>query len=190
VSDKFVNLLPQEVEGLDLGVRWRLKTKTAGTFRVSLNASNLTKFGREPGPAVDALFAARAAGTINAATPLPESSNLLGLNGRPEWRGSGSLTWSRGEFQIGVFTQYISAVDETGFVDTNGVPWEVDAQLTGNLYFQFEPDAKKGWASNTRFRAGVRNLTNEQPPLASSGYLGSLYRPYGRYLYFSTSKAF
>ena len=190
VSDKFVNLLPQEVEGLDLGVRWRLKTKTAGTFRVSLNASNLTKFGREPGPAVDALFAARAAGTINAATPLPESSNLLGLNGRPEWRGSGSLTWSRGEFQIGVFTQYISAVDETGFVDTNGVPWEVDAQLTGNLYFQFEPEAKKGWASNTRFRAGVRNLTNEQPPLASSGYLGSLYRPYGRYLYFSTSKAF
>lgn len=190
VSDRFVNLLPQEVEGVDFGVRWRLKTKTAGTFRVSLNASNLTKFGREPGPAVDALFAARAAGTINAATPLPESSDLLGQNGRPEWRGSGSLTWSRGEFQIGVFTQYISAVDETGFLDTNGVPWEVDAQLTGNLYFQFEPEAKKGWASNTRFRAGVRNLTNEKPPLASSGYLGSLYRPYGRYLYFSTSKSF
>lgn len=190
VSDRFVNLLPQEVEGVDFGVKWRLKTKTAGTFRVSLNASNLTKFGREPGPAVDALFAARAAGTINAATPLPESSNLLGLNGRPEWRGSGSLTWSRGEFQIGVFTQYISAVDETGFVDANGVPWEVDAQLTGNLYFQFEPEAKKGWASNTRFRAGVRNLTDEKPPLASSGYLGSLYRPYGRYLYFSTSKSF
>ena len=190
VSDKFVNLLPQEVEGVDLGMKWRLKTKTAGTFRVSLNASNLTKFGREPGPAVDALFAARAAGTINAATPLPESSDLLGKNGRPEWRGSGSLTWSRGEFQIGVFTQYISAVDETGFLDVNGVAWEVDAQLTGNLYFQFEPKAKQGWASNTSFRAGVRNLTNEKPPLASSGYLGSLYRPYGRYLYFSTSKSF
>ncbi|OYU77360.1 MAG: TonB-dependent receptor [Alphaproteobacteria bacterium PA3] len=190
VSDKFVNLLPQEVEGTDLGMKWRLKTKTAGTFRVSLNASNLTKFGREPGPAVDALFAARAAGTINAATPLPESSNLLAQNGRPEWRGSGSLTWSRGEFQIGLFTQYISAVDETGFLDVNGVAWEVDSQLTTNLYFQFEPKAKKGWASNTSFRAGVRNLTNEQPPLASSGYLGSLYRPYGRYLYFSTSKSF
>ncbi|MFM1976622.1 MAG: hypothetical protein RL145_1468 [Pseudomonadota bacterium] len=190
VSDRFVNLLPQEVEGLDLGVRWRLKTKTAGSFRVSLNASHLTKFGREPGPAVDALFAARAAGTINAATPLPESSDLLAKNGRPEWRGSGSLTWSRGEFQIGLFTQYISAVDETGFLDVNGTAWEVDSQLTTNLYFQFEPKAKKGWASNTSFRAGVRNLTNEQPPLASTGYLGSLYRPYGRYLYFSTSKSF
>ncbi|MCA3693023.1 TonB-dependent receptor [Aquidulcibacter sp.] len=190
VSDRFVNLLPQEVEGLDLGVRWRLKTKTAGSFRVSLNASHLTKFGREPGPAVDALFAARAAGTINAATPLPESSDLLAKNGRPEWRGSGSLTWSRGEFQIGLFTQYISAVDETGFLDVNGVAWEVESQLTTNLYFQFEPKAKKGWASNTSFRAGVRNLTNEQPPLASTGYLGSLYRPYGRYLYFSTSKSF
>lgn len=190
VSDRFVNLLPQEVEGLDLGVRWRLKTKTAGSFRVSLNASHLTKFGREPGPAVDALFAARAAGTINAATPLPESSDLLAKNGRPEWRGSGSLTWSRGEFQIGLFTQYISAVDETGFLDVNGVAWEVDSQLTTNLYFQFEPKTKQGWASNTSFRAGVRNLTNEQPPLASTGYLGSLYRPYGRYLYFSTSKSF
>jgi iron complex outermembrane recepter protein len=190
VSDKFVNLLPQQAEGLDLGIRWRLRTRTAGTFRVSLNASQLTKFGREPGPAVDALFAARAAGTINVATPLPESADLLGRNGRPEWRGSGSLIWSRGEFQIGVFTQYISAVDETGFLDVNGIPWEVEAQLTGNVYFQFEPKTKRGLAADTRFRAGVRNLTDEKPPLASSGYLGSLYRPYGRYLYFSTSKTF
>jgi iron complex outermembrane recepter protein len=190
VSDKFVNLLPQQAEGVDVGLRWRLRTKSAGLFRVSLNASQLTKFGREPGAAVDALFAARAAGTINAATPLPESSDLLGKNGRAEWRGSASLTWSRREFQIGVFTQYISAVDETGFLDVNGIPWEVEAQLTGNLYFQFEPSVKRGWAADTRFRAGVRNLTNEQPPLSSSGYLGSLYRPYGRYLYFSTSKSF
>jgi iron complex outermembrane recepter protein len=190
VSDRFINLLPQQVEGIDLGLIWRLRDTPIGNFRLNLNASKLTKFGREPGEAIDALFAARAAGTINAATPLPESADLLGRNGRPEWRGSASLIWSKGPYQIGAFTQYISAVDETGFVDALGNAWEVDSQLTGNFYFEYEWKKNAGWASNSSVRVGARNITNEQPPLASTGFLGSLYRPYGRYWYVNLSKSF
>lgn len=190
ISDRFVNLLPQDVEGLDIGFNWRLRNTPWGSFRVNIDAAKMIKFGREGGPAVDELYAARAAGTINAATPLPETADLLAQNGRPEWRVSGSLTWSMGPWQVGAFTQYISAVDETGFLDAAGNPWEVESQVTGNLYAQYEWEENAGFASNTRIRVGGRNITNEAPPLASSGYLGSLYRPYGRYWYVSLAKEF
>lgn len=190
ISDRFVNLLPQDVEGVDIGFNWRLRDTPWGDFRINIDAAKMLKFGREPGPAVDALYEARAAGIINAATPLPDSSDLLAQNGRPEWRLSGSFTWSQGPWQVGAFTQYISAVDETGFLDSAGNAWQVDSQVTGNLYGQYEWEEGAGFASNTRIRVGARNITNERPPLASTGYLGSLYRPYGRYWYVSLAKEF
>ena len=190
ISDRFVNLLPQDVEGMDIGFNWRLRNTPLGSFRVNIDAAKLIKFGREAGPAVDALYAARAAGTINAATPLPDSSNLLAQNGRPEWKLSGSVTWSQGPWQVGAFTQYISAVDDTNLLDASGNAWEVASQVTGNLYGQYEWEENNGFASNSRIRFGARNITNERPPLSSSGYLGSLYRPYGRYWYVSMAKEF
>jgi outer membrane receptor protein involved in Fe transport len=190
ISDRFVNLLPQDVEGLDIGVIWRLRNTPIGNFRLNLNAAKLISFGREGGPAVDALYAARDAGTINAATPLPATSELVAQNGRPEWRVSGSLTWSQGPWQVGAFTQYISAVDDNDLVSATGVPWEIDSQITGNLYVQYEWEDGFGLASDSRIRIGARNITNEAPPLSSSGYLGSLYRPYGRYWYVRLSKEF
>ena len=175
---------------MDIGFNWRLRNTPLGSFRVNIDAAKLIKFGREAGPAVDALYAARAAGTINAATPLPDSSNLLAQNGRPEWKLSGSVTWSQGPWQVGAFTQYISAVNDTNLLDATGNAWEVDSQVTGNLYGQYEWEENSGFASNSRIRFGARNITNERPPLSSSGYLGSLYRPYGRYWYVSMAKEF
>ena len=156
---------------------------------MQINAAQLLEFERDAGPEVDALDAARDAGVINAATPLPIRSNLLARNGRPEWKVSGALTWSQGPVQIGTFTQYTGAVQETGFVNTTGVPWKVESQLTTNVYAQYEFE-DGGWADRTRVRFGLRNITDEQPPLASGGYLGSLYRPYGRYWYFNLTKVF
>ena len=190
ISDRFVNLLPQDVEGMDLGLNWRLRNTPLGSFRLNLNAAKLISFGREGGPAVDALYEARDAGIINAATPLPETSELVAQNGRPEWRFSGSLTWSEGPWQVGAFTQYISAVDDTDLLSATGTPWEVDSQVTGNLYVQYEWEENFGLASDARIRLGARNITNEAPPLSSTGYLGSLYRPYGRYWYVTVSKTF
>jgi hypothetical protein len=190
ISDRFVNLLPQDVEGMDLGLIWRLRDTPIGNFRLNLNAAKLIAFGREGGPAVDALYAARDVGTINAATPLPETSDLLAQNGRPEWKVSGSLTWSQGPWQVGAFTQYISAVDDTDLLSATGTPWEVESQITGNLYVQYEWEDGASLASDSRIRIGARNITNEAPPLSSAGYLGSLYRPYGRYWYVSLAKEF
>lgn len=190
VEDQFINLLPQTVEGLDIGLQWRLRGTPWGNFRASVNAAHLTKFDRSPGPLVESLFAAREAGQINANTPLPISQTLLARNGRPEWRVTGSFTWSQGPWQVGAFTQYNSAVTETGFLSAQGDPWQVDSQITGNMYGQYEFGNNAGFASGTTVRLGARNITDEQPPLTSSGYLGALYNPYGRYWYANISKTF
>lgn len=189
VSDRFVNLLPQDVQGIDFALNWSLRDTPWGDFRAQIDAAKLLEFSRDAGPIIDALDAARDAGDINAATPLPISSDLLARNGRPEWKVSASLTWRNGPWQVGAFGQYISSVEETGFNSSSGANWVVDAQTTASLYGQYEfEDA--GWASDTRIRIGARNITNELPPLTSSGYLGSLYRPYGRYWYASITKTF
>ena len=188
IKDQFINLLPQTVEGIDFGVDWRLRGTALGDFSLSLNAAKLRTFSREPGPVVDALYAARAAGKINAATPLPDPSNLIRVNGRPELKWSGSLRWKKGPVRAGLSTRYVGDVEETGFLDANANRWLVDSQLTYNLYGEYE--FKEGPLGRTSVRIGGRNITDKDPPLTSNGYLGSLYSPYGRYLYASVKTVF
>lgn len=190
VNDRFVNLLPQKVSGLDLGFFWRLPDTPLGDFDLAVNAARLDTYTRETGPAVAELFEARAAGTLNAATPLTDASDLVRQNGRPEWKVTTSLTWRRGPVRVGAFTNYISSVEDTGFLSPAGDPYIVDSQVTGNLYGQYDFDRTPGLLDETRIRLGVRNITDEDPPLSSNGYLGSLYNPYGRYFYANLSKRF
>ena len=99
------------------------------------------------------------------------------------------LTWSQGPWQVGAFTQYISAVDETDLLSTTGEPWEVESQMHRQSVRPVRVGGR-GLASDARIRVGARNITDEAPPLTSTGYLGSLYRPYGRYWYVNISKTF
>lgn len=190
VRDQFINLLPQTVRGVDLGFYYTGPRSRFGQVDLSANATRLLKFSRAPGPAVDALVEARAGGEINAATPLPETENLIEVNGRPKWRATSTLTWSLGQFRVGAFGRYIGAVDETGFVDADGNPYRVKSQFTLNLYGQVTFGDRKSEGYETRLRVGVRNLFDKDPPLTSEGYLGSLYNPYARYWYTSFSAEF
>ena len=164
-------------------MQWRLRGTPWGNFRASLNAAHLITFDRSPGPLLTACSrrARRARSTPIRPCRCPQT--LLARNGRPEWRVTGSFTWSQGPWQVGAFTQYNSAVTETGFLSAQGDPWQVDSQITANLYGQYEFGKAAGLASDTTIRVGARNITDEQPPLTSSGYLGALYNPYGRYWY-------
>ena len=188
IKDQFINLLPQTVEGVDFALDWQLRGTPYGDFTISLNAAKLRSFSREPGPVVDALYVAREQGKINAATPLPDPSNLVRVDGRPELKWSGSVRWRKGPVRIGLSTRYIDDVDETGFLDPNGNPWLIDSQLTYNLYGEYE--FKDGPLGKTSLRLGGRNITDKDPPLTSGGYLGSLYSPYGRYLYAAVKTRF
>jgi iron complex outermembrane receptor protein len=188
IRDQFVNLQPQTVQGVDLALIYSIRNTGIGNFDLNVNAARLTKYSRDIPPSIQALFDARAAGQINPATPLTDSTDLIQVRGKPKWRVTGSLTWSSGPVQIGGFANFTSQVYDTSFLDTNGNPYVVDGQTTFNLYAQYR--FKGGVLNDTRIRVGARNIFDKQPPLAGDGYLGSLYSPYGRYWYTSISKKF
>jgi iron complex outermembrane recepter protein len=187
INDQFVNLLPQTVQGVDLALLYNVRT-SIGKFDLNLNAARLTKFSRDTPPAVQALFDARDAGQINSATPLTDARDLLQDRGRPKWRASGSLTWSLEQWQIGAFANYIGPVNDTNFLDVDGNPYIVNGTTTFNLYAQYR--VRGGFMDDTRFRLGVRNLFDKDPPVTADGYLGSLYVPYARYWYLTVGKRF
>ncbi|WP_122467369.1 TonB-dependent receptor plug domain-containing protein [Brevundimonas lutea] len=188
INDQFVNLLPQTVEGIDFGVDWSNRTRW-GRVNFSLNATKMLEYSRDPGPIVNELFEAREAGIINELTPLPQSAQLVGVDGRPEWRLMSNLNWSQGPWRAGLTAHYVSEIEEPGLLSSTGEPWVVDDQLTFNLYGQYEFE-NAGLASGARLRVGARDIFDEGPPLADGGYLGSVHRPYGRYWYASVSKTF
>lgn len=188
VKDQYQNLLPQEARGLDYNLMWRLHGTKFGDFDVNIGAAQLLKFYQSPSPAIAELLAARAAGEINAGTTITGGGDLLKQNGKPELKWSAALTWRLNQVTVGAFTQYTSDVQDTSLLDSAGAAWTVDSQLTGNLYAQY--DFTDGWASDTSLKLGVRNITDEKPPLSSGGYLGSLYQPYARYWYASVRKRF
>lgn len=187
INDQFTNLLPQTVQGIDLAVLYNVRTDI-GRFDVAINAARLTKFSRDTPPAVQALFDARSAGTIDPATPLTDASDLIEERGKPKWRLTGSLTWSHKGFQIGAFGNYIGKVYDTNFLDAQGNPYPLEGKAFFNLYAQYR--VRKGPLEDTRFRIGARNIFDTQPPITADGYLGSLYVPYGRYIYASIGKKF
>lgn len=187
INDQFVNLQPQTVQGVDLALLYNVRTGI-GKFDLAINAARLTKFSRDTPPAVQALFDARSAGDINAATPLTDASDLIEDRGKPKWRLTGSLTWSKSGFQVGAFANYIGSVYDTNFLDANGNPYKLEGQVTFNLYTQYR--FKGGVLDDTRIRIGARNIFDKQPPITADGYLGSLYSPYGRYLYMTIGKRF
>lgn len=184
INDRFINLQPQTVSGLDLGMNWSLRRTRFGTFIVNVNASKLDEFSRDPGDIVNALYAARADGTINAGTTLPETAQLVGQNGRPEWRVNASLTWRKGPIRAGISSQYISDFDQPGLLGASNEAWVVDSRQTINAYVDYE------FPAETRLRLGVRDLTDQGPPLADNGYRGSVRSPWGRYWYVNASKSF
>jgi outer membrane receptor protein involved in Fe transport len=188
VKDQYVNTLPQEARGIDIGLMWRKHGTPIGDFDLNVNGAHLIKFYQQPSPQIAALMAARAAGTINAGTTITGGGSYIRQNSKPDWKWTAALSWSLDQFSAGVFTQYVSDIDDTGLIDSAGAPWIIDSQVTTNVYGEYE--FTKGWAANTRLKLGVRNVTNEAPPLSSNGYLGTVYQPYGRYFYASIRKTF
>jgi outer membrane receptor protein involved in Fe transport len=184
INDRFINLQPQTVSGMDFGVNWTKRRTAYGTFIVNFNATKLEKFQRDPGDIVNELFEARANGTINPGTTLPDPSQLIGQNGRPEWRFNSSLTWRKGPWRAGASSQYISGFEQAGLLGASGQPFQVEARQTYNAYVDYE------FPTATRLRLGARDLTDSGPPLADNGFRGTVHSPWGRYWYVNVSQTF
>lgn len=189
VGDRFKNLQPKTIAGLDIGLAWRKVSANLGTFDGSIDATHLHQFAQSPSPELQVLYDARAAGTINAATPLDNPGNQLRVLGNAQWKAAATLTWTRTHVQLGSSVIHTGSTLDTLFLSDTGVPWRVASLTTINLYGQYSFD-DVGSVDRVRIRAGARNLLDRSPPLQSDGFNGALYHPYGRYLYFNIGMSF
>lgn len=189
VRDLYDNLQPQEVQGIDLGVMWSQRGTRFGDFSANFNLSHLLKYYLEPSPAVQALMDAKAKGEIDPTISFSGAAgDLIRDNGRPEWKWSASATWRYQNVTVGAYTSYTGSVYQDFLLNGANQAWVVDSLMTANLYGEYEFD--NGLLEGAAIRLGVRNLTDEQPPLAADGYLGTVHQPYGRYWYGSIRKTF
>ena len=191
VIDNYRNLQPREVDGLDLGIYYRLDDTPWGNFSWRLNAAKLLTFYQEPGEESARLLAAQAAGDVDPSIRIVGAQDLRLQNGLPEWRATSTVTWRNGNWGAGLYSSYVSEVVDTSATLADGTQWVVDDWLTHNVYVQHDFDIP-GILNDTRIRVGVRNIEGKDPPLAdqSFGYLGSLHSNRGRWFYATLRKRF
>ena len=194
INNDYLNLGVRNIEGIDFGVDYDLFTDF-GKWSLSINAAKLSKFDQEAGTISALLLAAQAAGdpSVPADRTVAGAGDLKLQNGRPEWRTRIALDWRFNSWAAGVNSNHVSEVIDTSTTATvNGNPetLPVDSFRRINVYvgYSFEND---NWLNGTRVRVGVRNISDEEPPLADElahGYFGGLHSNRGRYVFMNLSK--
>lgn len=204
VRDPYVNLTPRQFEGMDFGVVWSQETDNYGRFDVKFNAAYLSKANQDHSDAATSIIDAIAKNEIDAKAIVGGSGDRVKQNGRPEWRSNASLVWRMDAWGAGLFYNNVGEVIDTSIVGKRSapnpsgsgtimvdVPYVVDSFQTISIYGQYTIE---GWmGGETRLRLGIRNLADQDPPIAdefASGYFPSLHSNRGRYIYFDARKKF
>ena len=188
-DDKYTNQLPQVAQGIDLGVNYRVSTDSFGDFTLDVNAARLDKLYQSPTDGLATLIAARAAGQINAGTIITGGQDIVGQNGTPEWRGTGSFTWRKDSVTVNWFSTYTGKYYDTGLTYAAGGFYRVPSTLVHNVSLAYTIEDGK-YLQGTRLLVGARNVFDKNPPLVPGGFSATVYNPYGRYLYFNVKKSF
>lgn len=188
VITDYDNLDIRTIEGFDIGLTYTLPSLPIGDFTANVNYSELLDYFQSPSPIQQQLLDAQAAGEINAGANIGGAASLLEDGGNPKVKWNASLVWKHGPMAAGLTGQYTGKVFQKAVLNASGQPWEVEDQLSLGLWGEYTFAGAQG--DDTSLRLGVRNLTDEPPPLATQGYLGNLYQPYGRYFYARIQKTF
>ncbi|ASP48586.1 TonB-dependent receptor domain-containing protein [Cognaticolwellia beringensis] len=198
VNNKYINASSQELSGLDFGLVYDLET-SFGDFEFNINAAKLTKYETS----VDSLSAL----VLDAQQDLVKYPNLADVevagvgdlikqDGNPEWRAKSSLNWRLNGWGAGVSVDYVSEFIDTStnYTSDEGekVFLPIDSMTTVNVYgsHKFSDESS---LEGLYVRLGVRNIGDEEPPLADNfwhGYSGDYHSNRGRYFYINLSKTF
>lgn len=196
INNNYMNLGVRNIAGVDFSLVYDIETDF-GEFEFTANAANLTRFDQEADPISAQLIAAQEAGdpSVPADRTVAGAGDLLKQNGRPEWRSRVSLDWDYKQWGAGISMNYISEVYDTSTtatVDGEVVELPVDSFTRVNVYADYNFD-EHSLFGDSRIRVGVRNIGDEEPPLADElahGYFGALHSNRGRYIYMNLSTSF
>jgi iron complex outermembrane recepter protein len=190
VVDNYVNLLPRKADGVDFAVQYQLGPTALGNWNFNLNAARLLSFTQDPTADALLILDAQAKGEIDDSVVVEVAQSLVERDARPKWRGTLSVNWSMNNWGAGVFGDYVGRTFNADASLDDGTPFEIEDWITANVYGQY--GFSHGWLEGTTVRLGVRNVTDEDPPLAdeSFGYLGELHSNRGRYWHASLRRQF
>ena len=186
VFDRYLNFQPRTIEGYDFSINYGVDTGI-GAFDIKLNAARLLTFDQQAGPLQQIL--------VEAGVPAQNVGDLVQSEFRPKWRATLLTTWTNGNWGAGLSAGYVGEVFDTqtradGDTASPGAPLPVDAYTRVNIYgdYIFETGA----TTETSVRIGIRNLFDEDPPLADEafGYEGSLHSWMGQYVYANVNVRF
>ena len=157
----FFNVGSQETDGVDVKVNYRLDTGSIGTFDLFVNATKTLSYERQ----------------ITADSP---KQDLLGkLSGaseiaRPELVADFGADWSMENWSASLSAHYISSLGDGDFKFDNE---------TVDSWMVFSGSVGYDITDNQSLLFSVRNLTDKEPPYASSptnGYASSVHDWIGR----------
>ncbi len=137
VRTTWENLETSYYRGYDFDIRYDLMTDTMGRFRFQTLLTYEDKY--------------EFSGT-----------NFAGTRLRPQWRGTFSTNWTRGDWGAAVYVTYIGSRDGTGQQNAAG------AQVTNERYASqtlVNPQVSYSGLFDTKITIGVRNIFNRTPPL-------------------------
>ncbi|MDI1251476.1 MAG: TonB-dependent receptor [Lacunisphaera sp.] len=127
------NLSEGNYEGYDFNVRWVLPRNRWGQFRADFSATY-----------------------VDNQDITDAQGNLIDLDGEysfPQFRGSATLAWNKGDWSAALYANYIGPYNDNFQVARIKGQWILSPQV-----------AFKGWKRST-ITVGVRNVLNDVPPI-------------------------
>lgn len=177
VYDPYMNLDRRKASGIDYTAQY-VSDGEYGKFTYNISAARLKGMASYPGNESQVLIA--------AGLPVSSLGQLVGINGRPEWKANASVKWKIGQWTSALFWEYVGSFEESSAqITVNDVNqrWKIDSWQQVNTYvsYKFNKDTLK----DLRLTFGIKNLFDKYPPLAdeSFGTFGSVHSISGRYLY-------
>lgn len=159
ILSPFKNISAQKLWGLDMHTAVDWEWLDLGYFRLDVNGTYLGSFRQESYPGAG-------------------YTEFAGKNGRPRWRGQGSLTWTKSDYEISLTTNFVDGYDRIDSGDKIGSWTTIDVQGV------WRPMALDG----TSLIVGTNNVFNPPPP-SDPNFEGwpfvnrALANPRGRFVY-------
>ena len=182
VQDKYANLDTRTVKGYDIGVFYALDTGW-GAWDFTFRGSFYDSYEQEAGPASQVLIEASENGTFPPTFPAPRGfDDLLRQDGNQTNKYNASLRWRKEHFGVNLSYYYLSSFIQTSLGEREDQRWKIPSMTTWNVSFDYNFDL---WSTDSRFRFGINNFTDERAPLADRyfGYFADAHRDLGRYFY-------
>jgi outer membrane receptor protein involved in Fe transport len=182
VDDKYANLDTRKVSGHDFGMFYSIDGNS-GSWDFSFRGTFYDKYVQKAGPVSSLLIEAFESGVFPDSFPPPVGfGNQLRKDGNQTTKYYSNLRWRRDAFGVNLTANYLSSFVQTSLGVRDGQRWVVPSMTTFNASVDYYFNV---WDTNSRFRFGINNFTDERAPLADRffGYFADAHRDLGRYFY-------